>query len=123
MNMKQLLTVILMLIAAADAVPMDDRMVQSASLSNITLTTASSDMRYRISGTVAVTRAATTSASVVTTITYTSVDTGTSMTITLGGFNSAGAVATTPANSVTATGILNFMTVISVKSGTNISYS
>ena len=102
---------------------MDDKTAQSASISNVILTSASSDARYLISGTVMVTRAATTSSSLTTTLTYTDADRNVAMTLTMAGFNSAGAVATTPANSVTSTGILNFMTVINVKSGTNITYS
>ncbi len=102
---------------------MDDRTGQTASLSNINITNSSSDARYRISGNVTVTRAATTSSSLVTTLTYTDGDRRLPMNMTMAGFNSAGAVATTPANTTTATGVLNFAYTINVQGGTTITYS
>jgi len=114
---------ILALLFAVSVYGMDDKTAQTASITNANITTASSDTRYLISGTVMVTRAATTSASLTTTITYTDADRNTPMILTMAGFNSAGSLATTPANSITSTGVLNFTTVINVKSGTAVTYS
>ena len=114
---------ILALFFAASVYGMDDRTAQTASISNSILTSASSDTIYRITGYVVVTRAATTSGSVTTSLTYTDADKGTPVTITLLGFTSGGSVATTPANSTTATGILCLIAIIRAKAGTNISYS
>jgi len=102
---------------------MDDKTAQSASIANSILTSASVDTIYRITGYVVVTRAATTSGSVTTTLTYTDADRNAVTTLTLLGFTSAGSIGTSPANSITSTGVLCLIAVIRAKAGTNISYS
>ena len=121
--MEHTIYILIFLLSLQLSSALDDKTLQSSSLSNVILTSASSDQIYRITGYVVVTRAATTSASVTTTLTYTDADRNALTTITLLGFNSGGTVGTTPANSTTSTGVLCIIAIIRAKAGTNISYS
>jgi hypothetical protein len=109
-----------------------DLVAQSASIGTTTLYAVPSVTpmngvtgagQYRVSWNTKVTTAATTSSSLNVTIVYTDPD-GNTITLAAAGLSSAGAIALTPTNSVTSTGVLiGVPLTLNCKAGTNITYS